>query len=223
MSAITDTIQTTAKSTANAASKGVASAGRTAKGIAETSFKAGRSVGGTLEQLRSRMRAAGSGSDSGGRARVAAAAGAVGAAGTFFLDPANGRRRRAMVRDRASAFVRRRAASAGRAGRYARDRASGVRAEATTERDSGRLNDAGLKAKVESEIFRDDDAPKDSVDVNVENGVVFLRGQVEDEAKIAALSTAAAAVDGVNGVESLLHLPGQEVPAAGSKEAAATA
>jgi osmotically-inducible protein OsmY len=213
MSAITDTIQTTAKSTASATSKGIASAGkgiasagRTAKGIAETSFKAGRSVGGTLEQLRSRVRAAGSDSDSGGRARVAAAAGAVGAAGTFFLDPENGRRRRAMVRDRASALLRR-----------------GAGPEATAEHDSGRLNDAGLKAKVESEIFRDDDAPKASVDVNVENGVVFLRGQVEDEAKIAALSTAAAAVDGVNGVESLLHLPGQEVPAAGSKEAAATA
>jgi osmotically-inducible protein OsmY len=221
MSAMTDTIQATAKTTASAASKGIASAGRTAKGIAETSFNTGRSLGESLESARARVRA--TGSESGGRARVAAAAGAVGAAGTFFLDPANGKRRRAMVRERISGFVRGRAATAGRAGRYARERAAGaVRSATESDRDASDLNDAALKAKVESEIFRAEDAPKDTVDVNVEYGVVILRGQVDDEDGIAALSTAAAAVDGVKGVESLLHLPGQEPPAT-EERAAATA
>ena len=36
-----------------------------------------------------------------------------------------------------------------------------------------------LARKVESEIFRAADAPKGAVSVNAENGVVFLRGEVD--------------------------------------------
>ena len=68
-----------------------------------------------------------------------------------------------------------------------------------------RLNDAALKAKVESEIFREPDAPKGQVSVSVEAGTVSLRGQIDDPAKIEQLREAAAKVDGVRGVESLLE------------------
>lgn len=69
-------------------------------------------------------------------------------------------------------------------------------------------NDPTLARKVESEIFRPADSPKATVDVNVENGVVYLRGEVEDEDGIEALMAATRNVEGVGQVESLLHTPG---------------
>ena len=41
-----------------------------------------------------------------------------------------------------------------------------------------RLNDPALARKVESEVFRDQDIPKGNISVNVEYGVVYLRGEV---------------------------------------------
>jgi osmotically-inducible protein OsmY len=70
------------------------------------------------------------------------------------------------------------------------------------------LNDATLAKKVESEIFREREAPKGHVDVNAESGVVYLRGQVDNADQIRALVEAAARVEGVTAVENLLHLPG---------------
>ena len=69
-------------------------------------------------------------------------------------------------------------------------------------------NDPTLARKVESEIFRSAESPKGKVDVNVENGVVYLRGEVKDEQGIEELVAATRKVDGVGQVESLLHTPG---------------
>jgi osmotically-inducible protein OsmY len=74
--------------------------------------------------------------------------------------------------------------------------------------DSEPLNDPTLARKVESEIFRSAEAPKGRVDVNAEDGVVYLRGEVPDEAAIEALVSATGDVEGVDRVESLLHTPG---------------
>ena len=75
------------------------------------------------------------------------------------------------------------------------------------------LNDPTLARKVESEIFRDASAPKGSVSVNVEHGVVYLRGEVTTPEQVRALVDGATKVDGVVGVENLLHLPGTPAPA----------
>jgi hypothetical protein len=80
-------------------------------------------------------------------------------------------------------------------------------------RSTGDLNDPSLARKVETEIFRPADAPKDSVNVNVEHGVVFLRGEVADSGQIEKLEQAALAVEGVKRVENLLHGPGEPAPA----------
>jgi osmotically-inducible protein OsmY len=52
--------------------------------------------------------------------------------------------------------------------------------------------------------------------VNAENGVVYLRGQVEDESLIEALGKSAKKIQGVRGVENLLHPPGTPAPTAQS-------
>lgn len=71
-----------------------------------------------------------------------------------------------------------------------------------------RLNDPALAQKVESEVFQDKDIPKDKLNVNVENGVVYLRGELPDRELMDKLVTRARNVEGVQGVENLTHLAG---------------
>lgn len=152
-------------------------------------------------------------------AGVAAGAVAAGAAAEYFLDPENGKRRRHIARDRALALmrrpVRRAATEAERKATYAAGVVRGTAHEMVTrgdERDPARLNDPGLEAKVESEVFRGADAPKDTVNVNVEAGVVYLRGELESANEIDRLVEAVRDVEGVGQVRSLLHLPGEQPP-----------
>jgi hypothetical protein len=72
-------------------------------------------------------------------------------------------------------------------------------------RDSSDLNDPALARKVESEIFRGDDVPKGSINVNAENGVVYLRGEAGSPEQVEQLGKAASAVGGVREVKNLLH------------------
>jgi BON domain len=142
------------------------------------------------------------------RAAQAIAAGAAGAVATFFLDPESGRRRRHVAVDRAKAFVRHRAAEADRRARYAAGQAKGVGHWISSDgpdRDASELNDPALAAKVESEIFRGDDVPKGSINVNAEHGVIYLRGEVSRPDQIEQLGQAARSVDGVREVKNLLH------------------
>ena len=75
-------------------------------------------------------------------------------------------------------------------------------------------NDETIAERVRSEIFRPGDAPKGSVNVNVEQGVVYLRGEVADRESIQQLVGVAGSIPGVKRVESLLHGPGEEPPKA---------
>ena len=75
-----------------------------------------------------------------------------------------------------------------------------------------RLNDPALARKVESEIFRGAEIPKDKISVNVEYGVVYLRGEVPDREQMDALVARTRAVDGVRAVENLTHLPNEAAP-----------
>jgi hypothetical protein len=141
---------------------------------------------------------------------------AIGAALVYFLDPQQGARRRNMARDRILAFFRRRGRGAARFGRGAASEAYGVKQKVTHLREEPKdYDDQTLKAKVESEVFRPADAPKGDVNVNVENGVVYLRGQVERPELIDDLESRVRAVQGVREVENLLHVPGTQAPTSG--------
>jgi len=148
---------------------------------------------------------------------IAAVAVAAGAAGEYFLDPEGGKRRRHMARDRGLALLRRPTrgvvAKAERRASYAKGVVKGMAHEATTpagERDPERLNDQGLAAKIQSEVFRE--TPNDSVNVNVESGVAHLRGALDSRAEIDRLVQRVQEVEGVKSVHSLLHVPGEPAP-----------
>jgi osmotically-inducible protein OsmY len=139
----------------------------------------------------------------------------VGAAAAFFLDNESGNRRRKLVADKAARFSREGAGTVQGAAQSAGAQARGVAAkaqQAATGGDSAPGDDNTLKSKVESEIFRDADAPKGSVDVSVAEGIVELRGQVADAAQGEALELKTRMVTGVRDVRNLLHLPGETPP-----------
>jgi osmotically-inducible protein OsmY len=141
---------------------------------------------------------------------------AAGAAAAWFLDPNDGARRRNEVRDKALKYARQGGDEAASKARYAAGQAKGAAVQAVPASGRGdpaeRLNDPALARKVESEIFRGQDVPKGDVSINVEDGIVYLRGEV-DQGLIERLGEQATEVEGVRAVENLLHPPGTEAPA----------
>ena len=73
-------------------------------------------------------------------------------------------------------------------------------------------DDATLKDKVESELFRDEHEVKGSISINAQEGVVQLRGELPSQDLIDALVSRTEQIHGVREVESLLHLTGTEAP-----------
>jgi len=142
-------------------------------------------------------------------------AGAAAGAGALFVAGPNGRRRRNIARDGVMALFRTLSRVVRRKARRVEGAAAGAvheTAQRTRSTDGNEPGDATLAAKVESEIFRDKDVPKGDINVNAENGVIYLRGQVDSPDLIERLVAAARDVDGVKDVESLLHLPGTPAP-----------
>jgi hypothetical protein len=75
------------------------------------------------------------------------------------------------------------------------------------------LDDVTIARKVENEAFRDlEGVDHGKVDVNVAEGVVWLRGEVRTPGLIKELEARTAAVPEVRGVENLLHLPKTPAP-----------
>ena len=147
---------------------------------------------------------------------MAAIGAAAGAAAAFLLDPARERARRARLADQGTAILR-------RTGRHATQAVHRIQSNVTgkiSAIDAARspepkpLDDATLTDRVLSTVFRDRSLPKRTININVERGVVVLRGEVPDEAKRAKLVDRVREVEGVWSVHDLTHLPGQEAETA---------
>ena len=172
-----------------------------------------------------------------GRTLTFLAGAATGAAAVYFLDPQGGADRRAMAKEKTATVKEKTATVADKTPATVKDKTASVksgaggateRAKAAAGKARGAVqgvakkmpgagetpDDVTLARTVETEIFRPADAPKGSVSVNAENGVVFLRGEVEDAGWIERLENEAKQVSGVKEVRNLLHLPGTPAPAA---------
>ena len=88
--------------------------------------------------------------------------------------------------------------------RKAAGKAKGAVSSVTTKD----YDDVTLARKVETELFRPADVPKGAISVNVNDGVVELRGELADQAQIDALGDNAKKIDGVKDVRNLLHTAG---------------
>ena len=132
----------------------------------------------------------------------------------YFLDPRLGHGRRALARDWVLSRSRRLARRGVRVQRHATALAYG-KTQAFLHRHEAPKpppDDVTLAHKVETIVFRDHNVPKGQINVNAEDGVVTLRGEVPDQAMIDSLVARTREVVGVRRVESLLHLPGQSAP-----------
>jgi osmotically-inducible protein OsmY len=134
------------------------------------------------------------------------------AAGAWLLDPVSGRRRRALLRDRTAGFLRRGARRSERFGRHVASDTQGLAQRATHREGPKVLDDATLKNKVETELFRAADSPKGRVSVNAQHGVVQLRGELDSPDLIEDLVQKTRSIHGVREVENLLHVPGSPAP-----------
>lgn len=137
-------------------------------------------------------------------------AGAAGAAAAFFLDPVSGKRRRSVLKDRVAGTARTVAGKVQQRGRYVASTAAGKVEAFRHRQDEPPENDQTLAHKVESEVFQPAGLPKGKVNVNAENGVVVLRGQVKTPDQIKEIESRARKVQGVRDVRNLLHLPRTE-------------
>ena len=137
----------------------------------------------------------------------------VGTVAALFFDPQQGRRRRALVADRTAGLFRRTGRRAEQAGRGVGARIYGMSQHVQHLKEEPKdLDDVTLARKVETEIFRDPDVPKGQIDVNVQEGIVQLRGEVPNPDMLDDLVEKTRKVQGVRDVESLLHLPGTPAP-----------
>jgi osmotically-inducible protein OsmY len=138
----------------------------------------------------------------------------AGAAAMFFLDPDRGKRRRALARDRTAGTLRRAEAISGRLQRRVVADSYGwsQKLRHASAMQEAPPNDAVLASKVMTELFRDPRIPKGSINVNAENGIVQLRGQVEHPEQILEIESRVRRIPGVADVEVLLHLPGTPTP-----------
>jgi|SRR3954469_22159004 osmotically-inducible protein OsmY len=141
-----------------------------------------------------------------------AAGAGFGAGVMYLLDPRAGSDRRTMARERAGQVAH--SGPVQTVAQTAGAQAQGVVAKAksaATGGDSAPGDDNTLKAKVETEIFRPEGAPKGQVAVTVVNGIVELRGET-DQQWSERLETEAGNVTGVRGVRNLTHRPGETPP-----------
>ena len=146
---------------------------------------------------------------------IAAITAGAAALAAYLLDPVRGRARRSRLVDQGAAVIRRSGRQSARVVRSARATASGRLAAARHVGPDGESfpDDVTLTSKVETTLFRDPAVPKGSINVNVERGIVVLRGEVADAEMRDRLATEAGQINGVWSVHNLLHLADERVEA----------
>jgi osmotically-inducible protein OsmY len=135
----------------------------------------------------------------------------VGAGLAYAFDPARGRRRRAELRDRGGAVLRREVRAVERQAHYGKGRATGLVHRLRQGPPHTPEDDMTLVDKVRSEALgRIVEGPHLTVDAN--ERVIKLRGQVTDRDTALAIEREVRAVPGVEDVINLLHVPGVPAP-----------
>jgi BON domain-containing protein len=144
---------------------------------------------------------------------IAVAGAATGATAVLFLEPRGGARRRALLRDKLTHFMRILGRAFRRRTRWLSGRVRGMPYRAAHM--AGRAGDPAIDStelshRVESELGRDPNLPLNSVNFDAIDNVIRIRGMVADEQTARRLVERVARVPGVDAVISLLHTPSGE-------------
>lgn len=137
---------------------------------------------------------------------------AAGAIATFFLDPEQGKRRRAIARDKLSSGLRQAAESSQALAEDLRNRSGGLAARARARLQPRPVSDDKLAERVRSRVGRFVSHPG-SIDVQVVQGEAIISGPVL-EAEAGSLLSAVRRTPGVQNVVDRLerHADAGNVP-----------
>ena len=133
--------------------------------------------------------------------------GAAAAAAMYLLDPDRGRSRRAKLSDQAAALARKAEEKTRAQAEYQKGVVQGLAHDLTEPfRSEPEFDDETLRQKVKSEAIGRWDGPKNDVQVDVDNGVVTLKGNIDAE-KVDRLIRLVKGVPGVASVNDQLSVP----------------
>lgn len=130
---------------------------------------------------------------------------AAGAAAMYYFDPSDGRRRRALVRDKGVAARHDLGDYARAKGKRTADRLHGAAAEARAHLADHPVGDQQLHDRIRAKLGRIVDDPG-TVSVHVDHGRVILSGSASAE-EIESLATTVAAMRGVSDVDMRVRAP----------------
>jgi gas vesicle protein len=134
---------------------------------------------------------------------------AIGAAAAYLLDPDRGRSRRARLHDRTAALARKAARRSRSWIRYRQGAARGVaHTLSKTIRERGRfVDDDTLLQKIRSEAIGPWDNPaREDVEVDVDRGIVTLKGRVATSVDRIELIELILKVDGVDTIRDRVEV-----------------
>ena len=135
----------------------------------------------------------------------------AGAAAAYFFDPERGQARRAQARDKANSLARRRQQQAEQQARHAANVAQGQAVQAQGGGVPRPEDDVEL-AQVVKQVLAGLDVNTGDVTVEAVEGVVTLRGQVENSEAVTTVEQAVSQAPGVVELRSFLHTPGTPAP-----------
>jgi gas vesicle protein len=139
---------------------------------------------------------------------------AAGATAMFMFDPQQGRRRRALARDKVihvrNVIDQTLTEELPKRIEYASGFAEGAKHRLhTVIEDSDRRpeNEHVLIDRVQSTVFRDADVPKGNINIDAAGTTVYLRGSVEDDGMREEIEERVRRVEGVDDVINLINQP----------------
>ena len=139
--------------------------------------------------------------------RIATLSFAAGVVAATLLDPERGRGRRAQLRQRTDALLRRTAKKSERAIRAAESELHGAAQKLQHLRpEDMHPADDRLLDRVRSELFRDPTIPKGQINLSVEDGTLVLRGHVDTDSLKQTVETRARTIAGVEEVDNRLNI-----------------
>ena len=135
----------------------------------------------------------------------------VAAAAAYLFDPRSGRARRSRLGDRVGAVARRGRRRAEQQARYVEGKAVGAKARMAGAGETTPADDVVIANEIKA-VLADLDYGTSDVNVEVVDGMVTLRGQLQQPEDIREVREKVAGVPGVVRVASYLHLPGTQAP-----------
>src|SRR5262249_38281179 len=135
--------------------------------------------------------------------------GAIGAGVTYFLDPELGPGRRARLQNQFGAMLSRGKRELDRAARQIQSRAQGAVAQLQAPAAPATDDDWTLLSRVESVLHAVPGFPRSTVEAEVVDSRLILRGEVNSADQVREIVQAASQIRNIAAVESLLRVRGE--------------